>query len=452
MMTGAEKSVKVVVFSTNPSIHNAESFFIGANPSWLSQWNDTAKKHPELEITIVTALPGLFLLGTTSICESTTGEVSGNNTCDIQNRICKNIITATNLKVILLENSLPENAANKIAELSPDIAIAVSSWTLSYDWLPLNDSVTAHLLEKKGIKTVCNSAELSMNCFNKAMTHQLLEKHGFLMPEHIYVNHEMYKADLKKAGASLNSYREYILSKLSDMTFPVVIKPVAGVSSLGLRIADTFAMAKAFLDSRRNGADHLVEEYLPGTQMGLEIHGFQKENGTKGRYTVFPPMEFSLNNYGITNPRQSTKTGPVSAEKYPLDSLYKEMERLSDVLSFSGTLQIDLVYSHGNWYILELNSRLSGMTPSYAAAFGTTVPEMILQDAGVIQGEYKAMQNVVSVKIPVQIWEYVRVMEQKESNTYYVSATIFFFNSEAEQERVKGYFEIIRSGVETSLT
>ena len=422
--------MKAVVFSTNPTIHNAETFIIGSNPSWLSQWNDIAEKHPELDISIVAAKPGLFLLGTAEFSSDTSS------------------ITAQNLKIIPLENSLPENAANKICELSPDIAIAASSWSLSYDWLPLNDSVTAHILEKKGIKTVCNNKELSMSCFNKSMTHNLLEKQGFLMPKHIYVNHEMYKADLNKASASFNAYREYILSMLSDMKFPVVIKPVAGVSSLGLRIADTFAEAKAFLDSRRNGADHIVEEFLSGTQMGLEIHGFQNENVTKGKYTVFPPMEFSLNNYGITNPRQSTKTGPVSAEKYPLESLYKEMERLAEILKFSSTLQIDLVYTQNRWYILELNSRLSGMTPSYAASFGMTVPEMILHDAGLIQGEYKNMQNVTSVKIPVQSLENIKELDAKAAKNPDVKATIFFYNSEASQEREKGYFEIITTGTQ----
>ena len=435
--------MRVAVYSTNPSIYDAQTFFIGAKPSWFFQWNETAKKHQELDIFIVAAIPGLFLL-----------DLGANSSS----------CAAKNLHIVPLENSQPENAAEKIASLAPDIAVAASSWTLSYDWLPLNDSITAHLLEKKGIWSVCNSAEFSMNCFNKYFTHQLLEKHGFLMPEYIYVNHEMYKADLKKASANFNAYREYVLSRLSDMSFPVVIKPVAGVSSLGIRIADTFAMAKAFLDSRKNGSDHIVEEYMPGVQMGLEIHGFPKIHGTpenhdfplhpdspenhnkNGNYTVFPPMEFSLNSYGITNPRQSTKKGPVSsAEKYPLAELYKEMERLAEILQFSGTLQIDLVYSREKWYILELNSRLSGMTSSYATAFGTTVPEMILQDAGIINGEYGNMKNVVSTKIPVQNMENIKELEKKAAQNPKTKSTIYFFNTAAEQEREKGYFEVIET-------
>ena len=418
--------MKVVVYSTNPTLYDPETFFIGSNPSWLSQWDEVATAHPELDIFIVAAKPGLFLLDASNI--------SGDNLC-----------TAKNLHIVLLENSTPEKAAETIASIKPDIAVAASSWSLSYDWLPLNDSITAQILQKQGINTICNNTELSINCFNKAYTHQMLEKHNFLMPEYIYVNHEMYKTDLKKAGANFNIYREYVLSRLYDMTFPVVIKPVAGLSSLGIRIADTFAMAKAFLDSRRNGCDHIVEEYVAGVQMGLEIHGLPHKHGSKNSYTVFPPMEFSLNNYGITNPRQSTKKGPVSAEKYPLNELYKEMERLAEALEFSGTLQVDLVYSNAKWYILELNSRLSGMTSAYAASFGMTVPELILQDAGLIECEYKTMKNVVSVKTPLQSTENILQLQKQAAENSKVKATIWFYNSVAEQEREKGYFECIET-------
>ena len=430
--------MKVVIYSTNPSPHNPETFLIGSNPSWLSQWNETAKKHNELDIFIVAALPGLFLFDANDNKDFCTApQVSKSS--DI------NSCTPPNLHIVLLESSLPEHAAEKIALLAPDIVVAASSWTLSYDWLPLNDSVTANLLGKRGIKTICNSSRLSMNCFNKACTHNMLEKHGFLMPEYIYVNHEMYKTDLKKASATFNAYREYVLSRLSEMSFPVVIKPVAGVSSLGLRIADTFPAAKAFLDSRKNGCDHIVEEYLPGIQMGLEIHGSPYNRSIKNKYTVFPPMEFSLNSYGITNPRQSMKKGPVSQEKYPLPELYAEMERLAEILQFSGTLQIDLVYSHEKWYILELNSRLSGMTSTYAAAFRTTVPEMILQDAGLIDGEYKNMKKVVSIKIPVKSLENIKELEKETAENKKIKSTIYFYDSEAEQEREKGYFEMIET-------
>lgn len=412
--------MRVVVFSTNPSIFNSETFFINAYPSWYSQWQACAARHKDLELFIVAAPPALFLFGPTAPTEA--GE--------------------PNLHIISLENSQPKEAAERIAALSPDIAVAASSWSLSYDWLPLNDAVTASILTGKGIKTICNSRELSINCFNKAFTHQMLEKHGFLMPRHIYVNHEMYKGDLKKAGANFNAYREYILSELSQMTFPLVIKPVAGVSSMGIRLAESYPMALAFLDSKRNGSDHIVEEYIKGRQMGLEIHG------RKNNYTVLPPLEFSLNNHGITNPRQSIKKGPVSQREYPLEELYKEMERLAQILAFSGTLQVDLVYSQDRWYILELNSRLSGMTASYAAAMGTSVPEMLLQDAGLIEGLYRKgmqgeMQAVVSIKVPVQdekSFEFIKEKLKDEANEI-----TCFYDSAASQEREKGYCELIFS-------
>ncbi len=406
--------MKIVVFSINPSVFNKETFFIAAVPSWASQWNATAKAHPELDINIVTTLPGLFLYDTH---EKEKYE--------------------RNVHVTVLESGSPEEAASVIEALSPDIAISASSWTFSLDWSPLNDSITAELLKRKGIKTVCNTRELSMACFDKHMTHTLLERHGFKTPRYIYVNHELYKADLSKCSASVNAYREYILSKFSDITFPAIIKPVAGLSSQGLRVVGTAAEARTFLDSKRNGSDRIIEEYIDGVQAGLEIHG------SKGKYTVLPPMAFSVTNFGITSPRQSMKTGPLSGGEYNLEKLYGEMNRLAETLCFTGCAQIDLVFSGGEWYIIEINSRLSGMTASYAAALGTTVPEMILQDAGVIQGEYKTMQSVTSKKIPVTSLEAFRELKEKAAENSTSKAAVLFFDSEAKQEREKGYCEII---------
>ena len=72
---------------------------------------------------------------------------------------------------------------------------------------------------------------------------------------------------------------------------------------------------------------------------------------------------------------------------------------------------------------------------------------MILQDAGIIQGEYKTMNTITSVKIPVKSLENVHELEAKAEKNPDVKETLYFFNSEAEQEREKGYFEIIQTGM-----
>ncbi|MCR4938821.1 MAG: ATP-grasp domain-containing protein [Treponemataceae bacterium] len=437
-------TVRIAVFCINPSLFNRESFFIANIPSWTSQWKAVAEKHPELDIYIISTLPGLFLY-------------DGQEKEDY----------GANLHVKIIEEASPAKAAEVIEAISPDIALPASSWTFSLDWMPLNDSLTADILRKKGIRTVSNTKDFSLACFDKHRTHILLEKLGFRTPDYIYVNHELYKADLKKCDASVNVYREYILSKISEMTFPVIIKPVTGLSSQGLRVVKSLEEARSFLDSRRNGSDRIIEEYMEGIQAGLEIHGGY------GSYQLFPPMIFSVTNFGITSPRQSIKAGPLSSSKYRLDNLYSEMTRLAESLNFMGCIQVDLVFTGEEWYIIEINSRLSGMTSAYAAAFGTTVPEMLLRDSGIPMNKeadsrntlmdakldlkpYGKMKPVISIKFPVKdsrTFKNVKELlyggekkaaaQDRDEVKKHISGITCFYDEEAEQEREKGYCEII---------
>ena len=54
-----------------------------------------------------------------------------------------------------------------ILKYKPDFAIAMSFWVNPYDWLTVNDALVADELEKTGIRTVCNSVETGLICFDK---------------------------------------------------------------------------------------------------------------------------------------------------------------------------------------------------------------------------------------------------------------------------------------------
>ena len=91
----------------------------------------------------------------------------------------------------------------------------------------------------------------------------------------------------------------------------------------------------------------MVEELIQGEQFGTEIHGIE------GRYSVLPPIAFSVNKDGITDPLNSVKFGPVTDPAYHFEKV-----------------QEDLVYRNGEWFIIEINPRWSGMTTTTAAMEG----------------------------------------------------------------------------------
>jgi hypothetical protein len=49
------------------------------------------------------------------------------------------------------------------------------------------------------------------------------------------------------------------------------------------------------------------------------------------------------------------------------------MNRLAEFIKIRGTAQVDLIFSEGKWYIIEINARHSMMSPASVAIEGKTV-------------------------------------------------------------------------------
>ena len=83
------------------------------------------------------------------------------------------------------------------------------------------------------------------------------------------------------------------------MNFPVIVKDTLGAGSIGVEVMNSYEEVESFLNSNRNNSDIMVEELIR-----TEIHGVE------GRYSVLPPIAFSVTKEGITDPLSSVKFGP----------------------------------------------------------------------------------------------------------------------------------------------
>jgi len=336
--------MKIVLYSTNSNHFDENTYFIKNIPSWNEQKLAFQKNYPEYELIFVTQKPSLFLA---------------------------DINETENLNTYFVETKDSDEFAAKIAGFNPDLVIAASFWVTPYDWLPVKDAIIAEKLRGMGFKTICHSVEATAICFDKNKTHDFLEKHNFNIAKAVYVDHDLFFCAGSKKEVIDNVYKEYVLNQIKKLNFPLIIKDTVGLSSYGMEVVHTFGEAKNYLNSKKNNSDRIVEELINGEHFGLEIYG------TKDNYFVMPPFSFSLNQYGITSPKLSKKTGPVLDSKYKLDELNNEMLRLAEALELNGIAQVDLVFSEDKWYIIEINPRMSGMTTTYAAAMGKSVYELI---------------------------------------------------------------------------
>ena len=120
------------------------------------------------------------------------------------------------------------------------------------------------------------------------------------------------------------------------------------------------------------------------------------------------------------------------------------LEKLAEELELSGIAQVDLVFSGGKWYIIEVNPRISGMTSAYAAAEGKTMVETITEAAFEEESPTspKKLRKVMNFKLPLLPHE----LMEKISGYDFVSQVTQIENYAATQKREVGYAEVIMTG------
>ena len=397
--------MRIVFYSTNSNVFDEETFKITVMPSNESTFESFCAAHPEHEFFCVSQKPAMFMP---------------------ENAVC------------LPQNADLDEVVSAIYELKPDLAIAMTFWIEPYDWLPVNDALVAEKLEACGLHTVCHSVECALNCFDKWRTHNMLARSGFKVPNAVFVDHDLYFCAGSNREVLRNVYKDSVMTQIKKMKLPLIIKDTTGLSSYGMTVVHTYGEAIGYLNSKRNNSNRLIEEFIEGQQYGLEIYG------TPGNYTVLPPFTFSVNQYGITSPKQSVKYGPC-----PLpDELRDMMLKLAEGLGLCGAAQVDLILDDkGQWHIIEVNPRLSGMTYTYAVACGISVFEMIYRSCVEKRPLPQPAAFVMSLKLPLMTenqmseilkLEGVRLLNQTNDLA-------------AKQEREKGFCECIIAAPEKSV-
>lgn len=250
------------------------------------------------------------------------------------------------------------DVASLIKDSGADIAIPVSVHDEPYDWDALKDALVGEKLRKMGLKVLAPSLMFSALTFDKYELHRALE--GVVrMPRAFSFDRSLILSDSGETDVLNNVYREYILSLLERARYPLVIKDRIGVSSYHIEVAKSYGEAKTYLLSKRCKTSKIIEEYATGEQFALEAY-------CNGRECLFGPLiALSLNQYGITSPRFNEKK---TFHHENISSLFNLVRQVIKKFFLSGIIQFDLVYSKGEWVVLEINPRAGGVTLLSAAA------------------------------------------------------------------------------------
>ena len=407
--------MNIVIYSSTSNDFDKESYTIKQLPACLDQWKKTKKIFKDINYSVVTQLPAMFV-----------------SDYDKDGLLPSNIKGVDFYLRPLAES--PEDTAAFIEQLKPDIAVAASFWMNPFDYLNAKDALTASILNKKRIHTVNHSIDTCMTCFDKWTTHLTLKSAGFNVAHSVFINHNLYFNASSKKEILENVYKESVLHQIKNMHYPLIIKDTTGLSSVGMDKVDTYEEVVKILDSKKNSGDRIVEEYIEGLQAGCEIHG------RKGKYAVLSPFAFSVNKYGITSPKQSVKAGPITGDYYRIDELKSMLLKLADFLQLEGIAQVDLVFSHDNWYIIEVNPRLSGMSLTYCASSKKTLYQ-VLTEIALDNISEPRLYPCLNIKLPILTDNELDRLKSMDGVKFIRQIN----NTNAKQERERGFCELILS-------
>lgn len=207
-------------------------------------------------------------------------------------------------------------------------------------------------------------------------------------------SHDVFKAhQLPSPATSILSQKEVRDFQISQLPFglPVVVKPIAEGSSLGVSIVKSAdEMDAAFLHAFEFGAKILIQEYISGMEVNVAI----LDDRAIGAIEIKSKGEF----YDYSAKYVSGMSTHIFPAPLPPD-IYQNMLDLGlkahQALRCSGYSRVDLlVDSEMQGYILEVNT-LPGMTetslmPEMARGCGIdfdTLVELILETACTAYGE-----------------------------------------------------------------
>jgi hypothetical protein len=219
----------------------------------------------------------------------------------------------------------------------------------------------------------------------------VLKAGGFRIPDALYLHYELFTTNKLGEACTGNVYQEYILWEISNMDMPVVIKSTTGSSSMGIHVARDFEDAKQYLLSDELVEDVLIEQFLDGEEYGAEVHG------DRGKYYVSPPFRiFNTVPGQLNDPLGATtlKYGPILDPKLHIEEVRDELKRMAEMMQFSGIMEVDLVLVKGQWYILEINNRWSGLTTLITASQGRLPYDVYMDEAVGASTDYNNTDNL----------------------------------------------------------
>lgn len=224
------------------------------------------------------------------------------------------------------------------------------------------------LLEAKGIAFTGSNSDASKLAMQKHLANQLLADNDINLPSEITVER----------------WNDSILPTIeNDFGYPVVVKPEAQGSSVGVTIVDDPSSVEEAVNRALNeDSTVLIQQFISGREVScgvLDIDGVLQPLPP----TEVMPLTSRFYDYSAKYDVGATKeiTPPENMEKSVISQIQALAIKAHEVLKCSGYSRTDMIINKGTIYVIETNT-LPGMTvtsflPQQVKAIGMPFSELL---------------------------------------------------------------------------
>jgi D-alanine-D-alanine ligase len=232
------------------------------------------------------------------------------------------------------------------------------------------DGSVQNLLERYGVNYTGSNAFASAFAMNKVLTKEKAREHGLLTPNYYYV----------EPGGDIDAAAHYITRNFGQ---PVIIKPVALGSSVGISMVGGYAPVHAAITELLPFGGVLIEEVIRGTEatVGVVEHMRGEELYVLPAVEIVPPPHASFFDREVKYNGTTEEIVPGRFSKVIGDELARHARVMHEALGLRHYSRSDFIVSPRGIYFLETNT-LPGLTsesllPKSLASVGVKFPDFL---------------------------------------------------------------------------
>ncbi len=232
------------------------------------------------------------------------------------------------------------------------------------------DGNVQKLLERYGVKYTGSDSFASAVAMNKVLTKEKAREHGLLTPNYYFV----------ETGGDIDTAAHYITRNFSQ---PVIVKPVALGSSVGISMVGGYAPVHAAITELLPFGGVLVEEMIRGTEatVGVVEHMRGEDLYVLPAIEIIPPPSASFFDRDVKYNGMTEEIVPGRFSKTVSDELARHARVMHEALGLRHYSRSDFIVSPRGIYFLETNT-LPGLTaeslmPKSLEAVGVKFPDFL---------------------------------------------------------------------------